>query len=86
MVKESGGRTEAITPVRASWREVVITGPFINFLLHNHFITFFFKKKSGDVNYEANFSFFLFCFTRELNRYSPLTYSLPSARVEPLAQ
>ncbi len=60
MVKESGGRTEAITPVRASWREVVITGPFINFLLHNHFITeFFLKKKSGDVNDEANFSLFI---------------------------
>ena len=29
---------------------------------------------------------FLFCFIRELNLYSPLTYSLTSARVEPLAQ
>ena len=29
---------------------------------------------------------FLFCFKRELNPYSPLTYSLTSARVEPLAQ
>ena len=27
-------------------------GPFINFLLHNHFITeFFFKKKSGEAKY-----------------------------------
>ena len=38
---------------------VVITGPFIIFLLHNHFITKKIKKKSGDVNYEANFSFFI---------------------------
>jgi hypothetical protein len=95
MVKESGGRTEAITPVRASWREVVITGPFINFLLHNHFITeFFFKKKSGDVNDEANFSFFILlhkrakpilspCLLPHLRArtqtlYSPLTFSLRS--------
>jgi len=39
---------------------VVVTGQFIIFLLHNHFITdFFFKKKSGDVNDEANFSLFI---------------------------
>ncbi len=39
---------------------VVVTGPFINFLLHNHFITEnFLKKKSGDVNDEANFSLFI---------------------------
>jgi hypothetical protein len=45
----------------------VISGPFFKNLLHNHFITeIFFKKKSGDVNDEANFSFF-FCFIRELN-------------------
>ncbi len=38
----------------------MVTGPFINFLLHNHFITEnFFKKKSGDVNDEANFSLFI---------------------------
>ena len=38
---------------------VVVTGPFINFLLHNHFITeIFLKKKSGD-NDEANFSLFM---------------------------
>jgi hypothetical protein len=47
--------------------EVVYPGLFSLFLLRKHFITeFFFKKKSGDVNYEANFSFF-FCFIRELN-------------------
>jgi hypothetical protein len=48
---------------------VVVSGAFINFLLHNHSI----KKKSfsGDVNYEANFAFF-FNFIRELNIYSPL--------------
>ena len=39
---------------------VVKTGPFISFLLHNHFITeIFLKKKSGDVNDEANFSLFI---------------------------
>ena len=39
---------------------VVVTGPFIIFLLHNHFITEkFYKKKSGDVNDEANFSLFI---------------------------
>jgi hypothetical protein len=58
---------------------VVVTGPFINFLLHNHFITeFFFKKKSGDANDEANFSFFI-CFARELNLYSP-SYLIPHLR------
>ena len=36
------------------------SGPFINFLLHNHFITEkILKKKSGDVNDEANFSLFI---------------------------
>jgi hypothetical protein len=40
--------------------EVVVTAPFINFLLHNHFITEKnLKKKSGDVNDEANFSLFI---------------------------
>jgi len=29
---------------------------------------------------------FIFCFIRELNQYTPLTFSLTSARVEPLAQ
>jgi hypothetical protein len=29
---------------------------------------------------------FLFCFIRELNPHCPLTFSLTSARVEPLAQ
>jgi hypothetical protein len=39
---------------------VVVTGPFIIFLLHNHFITEkILKKKSGDVNDEANFSLFM---------------------------
>ena len=46
---------------------VVVISEFSLFLLRKHFITeFFFKKKSGDVNDEANFSFF-FCFIRELN-------------------
>jgi len=40
--------------------EVVITGLFSLFLLRKHFITeIFFKKKSGDVNDEANFSLFI---------------------------
>ena len=37
---------------------VVISRAFIFFLLHNNFITKKIKKKSGDVNYEANFLFF----------------------------
>jgi hypothetical protein len=40
--------------------QVVISGPFIKILLHNHSINV--KKEfsfSGDVNYEANFSFFI---------------------------
>jgi hypothetical protein len=40
--------------------QVVNTGPFSLFLLRKHFITEKFKKKkSGDVNDEANFSFFI---------------------------
>ena len=47
--------------VHAKTSGVVVTGPFINFLLHNHFITEnFFKKKSGDVNDEAKFSLLFF--------------------------
>ena len=42
-------------------------------MLRKHFITEKkFKKKSGDVNDEANFSLF-FCFKRELNPYTPLS-------------
>jgi hypothetical protein len=37
---------------------VVVTGPFIKKLLHNNFTTKKYIKKSGDVNDEANFSFF----------------------------
>ena len=37
--------------------EVVISGAFINFLLHNHIINKI-KSFSGDVNYETNFAFF----------------------------
>jgi hypothetical protein len=41
--------------------QVVIARPFSLFLLHNHFITeFVLKKKSGDVNDEANFSFVIY--------------------------
>ena len=41
-------------------RPVVIAGLFFLFLLRKHFITeIFFKKKTGDVNDEANFSFFI---------------------------
>jgi hypothetical protein len=40
--------------------QVVIAGLFFLFLLHNHFIKKKFTKKSGDVNDEANFSFFFF--------------------------
>ncbi len=49
-----GPPSPAVCPV------VVFTAPFINFLLHNHFITEkILKKKSGDVNDEANFSLFI---------------------------
>ena len=46
------------------------------------------KKKyfsfSGEAKDSAIFSFF-FCFKRELNPYSPLTYSLTSAHKPPLS-
>ncbi len=49
---------------------VVVTGGFSFFLLRKHFITEkIYKKKSGEVNYEAKFSLF-FCFIRGLNLYS----------------
>jgi hypothetical protein len=53
---------------------------FSSLLLHNHFITeFFFKKKSGDVNDEANFSFFFLLHKRAKPALPP--YLLPhSAR------
>jgi hypothetical protein len=55
-------------------------------LLHNHFITeFFLKKKSGEANDEANFSFFILLHKRAKPALHP--YLIPhSARVEPLAQ
>ena len=38
---------------------VVVSGPFVKKLLHNHFITeFFFKKKSGEAKDSAIFPFF----------------------------
>jgi hypothetical protein len=54
--------------------EVVVSSPFSLFLLHNHIIN---KKKSfsGDVNYEANFSF-LFLLHRRANPILP-PYLLP---------
>jgi len=55
---------------------VVITGPSINLLLHNHFITqFFFKKRNPAKQKTAQFCF-LFCFIRELNPHPLLTFSL----------
>jgi hypothetical protein len=58
----------------------VISGPFFKKLLHNHFITeFFLKKKSGDVNDQANFSFFFLLHKRAKPVLPP--YLLPhSAR------
>jgi len=59
---------------------VVISGPFLKKLLHNHII----KKKSfsGDVNYEANFPlFFLFIsngpYTPPLPRYVSNVFGCP---------
>ena len=40
----------------------------------------FLKKKIRRSKRQRNFSLLLFCFTRELNPYSPLTYTLTSAR------
>jgi hypothetical protein len=59
---------------------VVESEPFILFLLRKHFITEKkFKKKSGDVNDEANFSFFFLLHTRAKPLLPP--YLLPhSAR------
>ena len=54
-----------------------MSGEFSLFLLHNHFITEkIYKKKSGDVNDEANFPIYFL-----LHKFS-----ITSARVEPLAQ
>ena len=69
---------------------VVESEPFINFLLHNHFITEKFKKKkSGDVNDEAKFSLFILLHKRAKPILPPgraNSKPFPSARVEPLAQ
>ena len=58
----------------------MITGPFFIFFasqsLHNRF---FFIKKSGDVNDEGNFSFFILLHKRA-KPLLPLTLSLTSAR------
>jgi hypothetical protein len=48
--------------------------------LHNRI---FFKKKSGDVNDEANFPPFL-CFIRELNQHPPYLLPHPRARTQKL--
>jgi len=54
-LQERGGETTA----SLSSAIVVFTGVFTNFLLRKHFITEKnLKKKSGDVNDEANFSFY----------------------------
>ena len=54
---------------------VVVTGLFFLFLLRKHFITEKkFKKKSGDVNDEANFSFFILLHKRA----NPILPSLPT--------
>jgi hypothetical protein len=52
MVRDRGGEVEG--PREAGAVPVVVTGPFIIFLLHNHFITeIFLKKKSGDESQSA---------------------------------
>ncbi len=52
-----GARVRMCTGVRRISSD---NGPFFKNFLHNHFITEKkFKKKSGDVNDEANFSFFI---------------------------
>ncbi len=76
-----------------------MSAPFIKILLHNHII----KRKSfsGDVNYEANFSFFFLLHKRAKpmlppcprahppaqtqTLYSHLVLALTHPRVEPLA-
>jgi len=68
---------------------VVVTGQFKKKLLHNHFMTnFFLKKKSGDVNAEANFSFFILLHKRAkpihpayllpLPTYPPIPHTPPT--------
>jgi hypothetical protein len=55
-VKQRHATAESPTP--HTGRGVVDTGQFINFLLHNHFITEFFKKKkSGEAKDSAFFPF-----------------------------
>jgi hypothetical protein len=66
-------------------REVVVSEPFILFLVHNHFITEkFLKKKSGDVNYEANFPFFFLLHKRAKPAPPPYLPSHPPARTQAL--
>jgi len=61
----------------------VDTGPFINFLLHNHFITeIFLKKKSGDVNDEANFSLFILLHKRAKPILPPYPHPAFRARTQ----
>jgi hypothetical protein len=65
--------------------QVVVTGPFIKNLLHNHFITeFFFKKKSGEANDEANFSFIILLHKRAKPALPP--YLLPLPTYPPIPQ
>jgi hypothetical protein len=78
------------TALAASSTLVVVTGLFSLFLLRKHFITEKkFKKKSGDVNDEANFSLFILLHKRAkpiLPPWARELKTLTSARVEPLAQ
>jgi hypothetical protein len=54
------GPAKVAHPIALGVTGVVVTGPFLNFLLHNHFITEkFYKKKSGEAKDSANFSFFI---------------------------
>ena len=63
---------------------VVVTGPFINFLLHNHFITEkILKKKSGDVNDEANFSLFILLHKRAKPILPPWARELKTLTLRP---
>ena len=63
--------------------QVVVTGPFINFLLHNHFITIFFKKKIWFRKQKtAQFFPFIICFIRETTHARcTCTYSCTSMTV-----
>jgi hypothetical protein len=62
---------------------VVISGPFIKNLLHNHFIIeFFFKKKSGEAKDSVIFPFYFLLNKRAKPMHPP--YIHPSAHLSTL--